>query len=107
MVSTANLHPYTMAAYWLRRSSKEEGNGNLDDALRLLDDGIKRKAHPEVGRCGLTHQIDPVLKAHGFNSLMVNCFSSHWFQTSTCTPTPRRSSATRGTPSRSASTKPR
>ena len=36
----------TTAAYWLRRSAREEANGNADEALSLIEQGIKRHAEP-------------------------------------------------------------
>ena len=36
----------TQAAYWLRRSAREERAGNLDQAMSFIEQGIKRHAEP-------------------------------------------------------------
>ena len=36
----------TQAAYWLRRSAREERAGNLDEAMSFIEQGIKRHAEP-------------------------------------------------------------
>ena len=44
-----------------------------------------------VRRCRLTHQVDPGLKALGFQAVESTSLSKFWFQMcSTCTPTQRR-----------------
>lgn len=36
----------TTAAYWLRRSAREESNGNMEEAASFLEQGIRRHAEP-------------------------------------------------------------
>ena len=71
-----NLHPYNLGPH-------RETLCEADFFASLTEAAV---THAKVRRWRSTHQLDPGLKALGYNQLKGTSLSKLWFQMTTCTP---------------------